>query len=357
LVPPGRGRLLNQIESLRGRLVGVLGLIVAVVTLLPTVIAPLFPSGALDLEPTFSMILAIEAALALATAVLARMKHRQWAARLLALDLIVLPTIEVLNSQTPLEAALAGYVGVILVLAIGTQPFEVLAGTLTVSVLGALAVWSQAEVRFLPVSLISVCGLLGGVGVVLSWLVDSLRRSIVGLEASEAHFRELSHTDALTGLGNRRLFDETLVDLLSVDDPMRSPALVVLDVDTLKQINDRHGHPAGDGVLKSVAAAIQGSIRDLDIACRVGGDEFAVILAAGGLRGAEQIASRIRERLPLTLQTHTEGIPCTVSIGLAERTQPLQTPGDLLAAADSHLYAGRFHVREPVHAIPEPPSA
>jgi two-component system cell cycle response regulator len=109
--------------------------------------------------------------------------------------------------------------------------------------------------------------------------------------------------------------------------------------------------------LKSVAAAIQGSIRDLDIACRVGGDEFAVILAWGGLRGAEQIASRIRERLPLMLDAHAEGIPCTVSIGLAEKAFPLESPADLLAAADSQLYAGRVHVRQPVRTIAEPPPA
>jgi diguanylate cyclase len=193
--------------------------------------------------------------------------------------------------------------------------------------------------------------------VVLAWLVEALRRSIVGLEASEAHFHRLSHTDPLTGLGNRRLFDETLDDLLTDNSPSRMPALVVLDVDTLKQINDRYGHPAGDVVLRSVAAAIQASIREQDIACRVGGDEFAVILAWGGLRGAQQVASRIRERLPSALRANSGIAECTVSLGVAEKTSWNQSPAELLAAADSQLYANRNHVRKPVRPMAEPPRA
>ena len=357
MLPTRRSTLLSQIDPLRGRLITVLALVVAGVTLLPTAIAFLFPSIAPYPDPGFSLLLAIEAALALAAAALARFQRSEWAARLLALDLTILPTIEVLNAEAPLESALAGYVGVLLVLAIGTRPFEVLAGTLTVAILGAISVRSQADPRYLAQSLISVSGLLAGTGVVLTWLVEALRRSIVGLVASEAHFHHLSHIDALTGLGNRRLFDETLAGLLSVTDPSLMPALVVLDVDTLKQINDRHGHPVGDGVLRSVAAAIQGSIRDQDIACRVGGDEFAVILASGGLRGAEQVATRIRERLPSTLRTHVGAVDCTVSLGVAEKASPLQSPADLLAVADSQLYADRYHVREPVREAARTPQA
>jgi hypothetical protein len=254
MLPTRRSTLLGQIDPLRGRLITVLALVVAGVTLLPTAIAFLFPSIAPYPDPGFSLLLAIEAALALAAAALARFQRSEWAARLLALDLTILPTIEVLNAQAPLESALAGYVGVLLVLAIGTRPFEVLAGTLTVAILGAISVRSQADPRYLAQSLISVSGLLAGTGVVLTWLVEALRRSIVGLVASEAHFHHLSHIDALTGLGTAGS-STTLAGLLSVTDPADARSGGARRRH-LKQINDRHGHPRATG-FGSVAAAIQ----------------------------------------------------------------------------------------------------
>ncbi|HLB64876.1 MAG TPA: GGDEF domain-containing protein [Anaerolineales bacterium] len=357
MLPTRRSTLLGQIDPLRQRMVAVLSLGMAAVTLSLLALVSFVPTLAPTGGPGFSLLLGLEAGLCMVAAALAHFNRREWAARLLALNLVVLPTIEVVRLQAPLDSALAGYVGVLLVLAIGTRPLEVLIGTLTVAIFAALLVRAQGEPQFLAQSLISVTGLLAGTGVILAWLIDALRRAIVGLEASEAHFHHLSHTDPLTGLGNRRLFDDTLAGLLAANGPSLTPALVVLDVDTLKQINDRHGHPAGDNVLRSVAASIQGSIRDQDIACRVGGDEFAVILAWGGLRGAQQVAARIYEKLPSMLRAYAGAVDCTVSLGVAERGSPGQTPAELLAAADAQLYANRNHVRKPVRQIAEPPRA
>jgi diguanylate cyclase (GGDEF)-like protein len=357
MLPRRHSTLLGQIDPLRRRMVVLLSLGMSAATLSILALVSLVPSLSPTAGSELRLLLGLEFGLSSVSAAAAHFGRREWAARLLALTLVVIPTIGALRLVAPLDAALAGYVGALLVLAIGTGPLEVLTGTLTVALLAAFLVRSHAEPRFLALSLISITGLLAGTGVVLAWLIESLRGAIVGLEASEAHFHRLSHTDALTGLGNRRLFDETLADLLAASDPSFTPALVVLDVDTLKQINDHHGHPVGDTVLRSVAASIQASIRDQDVACRVGGDEFAVILTWGGLRGAQQVAARIHERLPSMLRAFAGAVDCTVSLGVAERTVPAQSPAELLAAADSQLYANRTHVRKPVKPIAEQPRA
>jgi diguanylate cyclase (GGDEF)-like protein len=354
--PNRRSTLLGHLEPLRSRLVGLLCLAVAGLTLLSVALGFLFPNFAPFPHSSFPAFLLIEAALAMIAGVIVRYGRREWAARVLAVNLAFLPTAAVLRAQAPLESGLAGYVGVLLVLAIGTRPPEVIIGTVAVVLLGAVTARAHTEPGLIVQSLLATSGLLAGTGIVLTSLVEAVRRAIVGLEASEAHFHHLSHTDPLTGLGNRRLFDEALADILILGDPSYTPALVVLDVDTLKQVNDSYGHLAGDGVLKAVSAAIRGSIRDQDIACRIGGDEFAVILAAGGLRGAQQIVNRVRERLPATLQAHAAAVECTVSLGIAEVTKAGQTAEDLLAAADSHLYANRNHVRKPVRPIGAPPA-
>ena len=107
--------------------------------------------------------------------------------------------------------------------------------------------------------------------------------------------RQLADLDALTTLHNRRYFHETLVRECALAHRYdRQLALVVFDIDDFKAINDRIGHLAGDSVLAGVAERLQSVVRSADIACRVGGDEFAVILPESALPDAEQLYSRVQ---------------------------------------------------------------
>jgi diguanylate cyclase (GGDEF)-like protein len=107
--------------------------------------------------------------------------------------------------------------------------------------------------------------------------------------------RQLADLDALTGLHNRRYFHETLArEATRAHRYDRRLSLVVFDIDDFKTINDRIGHLAGDGVLASVAERLQSVVRGADTACRVGGDEFAVILPESGLEDAERLYKRVQ---------------------------------------------------------------
>jgi len=108
--------------------------------------------------------------------------------------------------------------------------------------------------------------------------------------------RQLADLDALTGLHNRRYFHETLArEVARAHRYNRDLALVVFDLDDFKAINDQIGHLAGDGVLADAAARVRDVVRTADIACRIGGDEFAVVLPESTLRDAEQLYRRIQQ--------------------------------------------------------------
>jgi diguanylate cyclase (GGDEF)-like protein len=107
--------------------------------------------------------------------------------------------------------------------------------------------------------------------------------------------RQLADLDALTGLHNRRFFHETLArEVARAQRYGRRLALVVFDLDDFKAINDRIGHLAGDGVLAEVAERVRSVVRSADIACRVGGDEFGIILPESTLADAEQLSHRMQ---------------------------------------------------------------
>jgi diguanylate cyclase (GGDEF)-like protein len=131
-------------------------------------------------------------------------------------------------------------------------------------------------------------------------LEELARRAAPAIENAR-RFREARHQadlDALTGLHNRRFFHETLErEAARAHRYDRDLALVVLDVDDFKAINDRIGHLAGDGVLASVAGRLREAVRSADVACRVGGDEFAIILPESSLADADQLYRRVQEAM------------------------------------------------------------
>ena len=150
----------------------------------------------------------------------------------------------------------------------------------------------------------------------------------------------LAHHDALTGLPNRHLFDDRLKQALIVAGRRQSRlALMFIDLDKFKLINDTLGHEAGDIVLKSAAARLLDRVRASDTVARVGGDEFAVILDDVG---ANENAAQIAQDIIATLTTPIEaaGEECTVgaSIGIALYPEDADAASDLLACADETMY-------------------
>ncbi|MGH3050967.1 MAG: diguanylate cyclase [Gaiellaceae bacterium] len=154
-----------------------------------------------------------------------------------------------------------------------------------------------------------------------------------------AEARALADLDALTGLHNRRTFHETLAREVSrAHRYRRRLALVVIDLDDFKAINDRVGHLAGDDVLATAAERLRPVVRTTDIACRVGGDEFAVILPEAGARDAELLAQRIA-RAVSTSPVASAGT-LLLSAGVAELREG-DTANGLFERADQALYRAK----------------
>ncbi len=158
-------------------------------------------------------------------------------------------------------------------------------------------------------------------------------------------------TDALTGLANRRQFYEVLGREYERAQRFGQPvSLILLDIDDFKVINDSRGHLAGDAVLHSVAATLAEVIREIDLASRYGGEEFAVLLPQTGPDGAANLAERLRTEIAArSIRFGTEEITgVTASFGVAAGPVDDQTQIDLIASADAALYQakreGKNHV-------------
>jgi diguanylate cyclase (GGDEF)-like protein len=170
--------------------------------------------------------------------------------------------------------------------------------------------------------------------------------------------RQLADLDALTGLHNRRYFHETLArEVARAHRYNRNLALIIFDLDDFKAINDRIGHLSGDSVLAEASERIREVVRSADIACRVGGDEFAVILPESKLRDADQLYARLRTTL--SSKPVGQAGPLTMSAGVAE----LQADDDAIAffqRADHALYgakeAGKGQVVAASLIQPQPPA-
>jgi len=158
---------------------------------------------------------------------------------------------------------------------------------------------------------------------------------------------EQSRADPLTGLGNRRAFDESLAAELARARRAGGPlGLVMLDVDHFKRFNDRHGHQAGDDALVGVGRVLLAEARAEDRACRIGGEEFAVVLPGADEAAAAGVAERIRRGVEETPGRE----PVTVSLGVAS-TAGDEDAGSLLARADARLYAAKAAGRNRVVAV------
>ncbi len=132
---------------------------------------------------------------------------------------------------------------------------------------------------------------------------------------------EMAITDALTSLYNRRYMETHLAALVEQAAQRGKPlSVLILDIDFFKAINDGHGHDAGDDVLREFSLRIRKSIRNIDLACRYGGEEFVVVMPETDATVAGLVAERIRRRIatePFQIQQGTKALDVTISIGLA----------------------------------------
>jgi diguanylate cyclase (GGDEF)-like protein len=167
----------------------------------------------------------------------------------------------------------------------------------------------------------------------------------------------LSRTDPLTGLCNRRYFEERLHEEFARSKRYGSHlSLVMLDIDHFKRINDTFGHPFGDEVLRGVAHTARAQLREVDLLARYGGEELVALLPETAPEAALRVCERVREAIEALEFEHVGAdrdrrlVRCTASLGLASVPSPLlATAEDLLRAADECLYAAKGAGRNRVH--------
>lgn len=178
----------------------------------------------------------------------------------------------------------------------------------------------------------------------LGWRrVRDQEREIGRRMAAERRAHELAHTDVLTGLPNRRAFENTLTAALNTPlGPNEVHAVLLLDLNGFKKINDLHGHAEGDDLLVVLAERLTAATRDRDVVCRIGGDEFAMIAHhLAGAEGATSIALRIQKEMepPFRIGSHQHHIGAGIGIALYPRDG--RTPEEIVRKADIALYRAK----------------
>lgn len=203
----------------------------------------------------------------------------------------------------------------------------VLIGVAYAAVLDAIGIRDSAGVTRWIITMSVACG--------TAFALYAIRRYI---NALAGRLSSLARTDALTGVLNRRGFDERMELELRRARRQASPlAVAVADIDKFKQLNDTHGHAAGDYALQAVAAAIAGDSREVDAVGRLGGEEFAVLMPSTDADGAREAAERTRERIAQMRLDHGS---LTISFGVATLNDG-ETADVLIARADEALYAAK----------------
>lgn len=263
--------------------------------------------------------------------------------------------------------------------AVGADSLLLASGPLANGAAGALRVVEQVEYAAQPLTLVFhappgwqaaefehrgplYVGLAGLVisllGFAIAWSLEGTRdRAIAMAERMTIELREINRvlaematTDSLTGLRNRRaFFDHLSAELRRVRRYRQPCSLVLFDIDHFKQINDTHGHPAGDAVLRAVGALLRDQLREADTAGRIGGEEFAVLLPHTGIEQARQVAEQLRAALRAL--AHREGevvFHSTASFGVTASDTGSETPERLMRRVDQALYRAKAGGRDRV---------
>ncbi len=161
---------------------------------------------------------------------------------------------------------------------------------------------------------------------------------------------EMAVIDPLTGLNNRRYMESQLGNVLQKAEARRRPvSLMILDIDHFKRVNDTYGHGAGDDVLKGFAQRVRQVIRAVDLMCRLGGEEFVILMPDTDIDYAAMIAERVRSSVEGSLFPVEGGrnLPITVSIGIADNSSSA-APDEILKRADIALYRSKSNGRNQV---------
>jgi diguanylate cyclase (GGDEF)-like protein len=176
--------------------------------------------------------------------------------------------------------------------------------------------------------------------------------AVVALDNERLHriVERQALVDGLTGLANRRHGEEVLAAEVARAERFGGPVgLVVADLDGFKDVNDRHGHPTGDIALREFADVLRETVRDVDLVCRWGGEEFLLVLPGTDADGAEQLAERVRAALRDRVLVGPDGTPLlvTASFGVASFPEA-SSPDELVVQADRALYEAKRNGKDRV---------
>jgi diguanylate cyclase (GGDEF)-like protein len=170
-------------------------------------------------------------------------------------------------------------------------------------------------------------------------MADSMSLALSNIALREK-LRTQSLRDPLTGLYNRRYMEDALERYVSLAErTASSTAVLMIDLDNFKRVNDEHGHAKGDAVLRDVAAQLIGGLRPSDVVARYGGEELMVILPGCSLEGAQLKAEGLRARIEGLSEAH--GVPITASFGIASVPETSTSTADVVPMADAALYVAK----------------
>ncbi len=194
-------------------------------------------------------------------------------------------------------------------------------------------------------------------GACFVWLTANLSLKTALDVMRISHLEQESITDSLTGIPNRRYLDRRLNEEVTRAHRHGLPlSVLMLDIDHFKQVNDRHGHPAGDHLLVSFANLVKTQLREPDILARYGGEEFTVIAPQTHRQGAIDVAERIRVHLEsnsfslTSVQNEVQEIFLTCSIGVASLGGELDSAEMLIRSADKNLFRAKREGRNQTNA-------
>jgi diguanylate cyclase (GGDEF)-like protein len=192
-----------------------------------------------------------------------------------------------------------------------------------------------------------------GLTVVLAFLLATLA---VFQARNTRRMRKLAMTDELTGVPNRRAVLRELASILKREDAAPC-SMLIIDIDHFKSINDHHGHPAGDEVLKVVADKVRASVHPPAFFGRLGGEEFLIVLPSTHIEDARSVADEFREQIASvdTARWFPDRRRITASIGVTTSTGERDTPSSMLQRADGALYVAKRSGRNCVKSDPAAP--